>query len=136
MSNSKIESPVIIFDGICNYCNTMVNFVICNDKKAKLRFATLQSVTGIAIRKKYNVPNEIDSLIFIENDTAYIYASAALHICKYLDWPAKFLYTLNIFPSFISNSIYKWIAHNRYKWFGKKDACMVPTLEVRNRFLD
>lgn len=133
---NTINEPVVLFDGICNYCNTMVNFAIRNDKKAKLRFAILQSETGIALRKKYNVPVQIDSVIFIENDKAYIYTAAALHICKYLDWPAKFLYAFIIIPSFIATPVYKWIAHNRYKWFGKKESCMIPTPDVRNRFLN
>lgn len=128
--------PVVIFDGVCNYCNSMVNFAIRNDKKSKLRFTTMQSETGSALRKQHNVPDIADSLVFIDDNKAYTYASAALRICKYLDWPAKMLYALIIIPSFISNPVYKWIARNRYQWFGKKETCMIPAPGVRARFLE
>lgn len=127
---------IVLFDGVCNYCNAMVNFAIRNDKAARLKFAPLQSATGEALRKQYNISPETDSLIFIENNKAYTYADAALGIAKYLDWPAKALFAFRIFPSFISNPFYKWVAKNRYKWFGKKDACMIPTPDVKSRFLD
>lgn len=127
--------PVVIFDGVCNYCNSMVNFAIRNDKEAALRFTTMQSETGAALRMQYHVPDTADSLVFIDNNKAYTYAGAALRICKYLDWPAKMLYAFIIIPSFISNPVYKWIARNRYKWFGKKETCMIPAPGVRARFL-
>jgi len=114
----------------------MVNFAIRNDSKARLKFSPLQSQTGQQLKSQFNIPLEIDSVIFIDNNKVYTYADAALRICKYLDWPAKALYAFIIFPKFIRQPIYKWIAKNRYKWFGKKEACMVPTKEVRGRFLD
>ncbi|MBG9374723.1 thiol-disulfide oxidoreductase DCC family protein [Panacibacter sp. DH6] len=127
---------IVLFDGVCNYCNAMVNFAIRNDSNGRLKFSPLQSATGTALRKQYAIPEETDSLVFIENGKAYTYADAALRIAAYLDWPAKSLFALRIFPSFISNPLYKWIAKNRYKWFGKKDACMLPTPAVKRRFLD
>lgn len=130
------EHPIVLFDGVCNYCNSMVNFAIRNDPKAILKFAPLQSVTGDKLKKQYNIAPEIDSLIFIENDKAYTYADAALKIAKHLRWPAKMLYAFMIFPSFIRTPVYKWIAKNRYKWFGKKEVCMIPTAAVKSRFLD
>ena len=136
MATDFEQQSVVLFDGVCNYCNTMVNFAIRNDKKARLKFAPLQSETGLKLRSRYNIPATVDSLVFIENGKAYIYADAALNICKYLDWPAKMLYGLSIFPSFICNPVYKWIAKNRYKWFGKKESCIVPTPVVRSRFLN
>ncbi len=128
--------PLVLFDGVCNYCNTMVNFAIRNNSKRNLRFATLQSAVGQRVRKQYNIGADVDSLVFVENNTAFVYAAAALRICRYLDWPAKALYVFNIFPYFMSNPVYKWIAKNRYKWFGKKEVCMIPTPEVRSLFLD
>ncbi|MEP6514266.1 MAG: thiol-disulfide oxidoreductase DCC family protein [Parafilimonas sp.] len=131
-----IQQPLVLFDGVCNYCNAMVNFSIRHDKKSKLHFAPLQSDIGKQLKKQYVIPDEVDSVVLIENNKAYTYASAALRISKYLDWPAKALYALNIFPAFISNTIYKWIAKNRYKWFGKKDSCMMPAPDVKARFLE
>ena len=131
----KQDHPVVLFDGICNYCNSWVNFAIRNDKNARLRFATLQSATGQKLKEEYGVAPTVDSVILIDNDRAYTYSDAALRIAKYLRWPAKALYALIIVPAFIRQPIYKWIARNRYKWFGKKDACMVPSAEIRGRFL-
>lgn len=132
MENS---SPIVLFDGVCNYCNWMVNFAIRNDKMALLKFAPLQSEIGTKLRKEYNIGNDIDSLIFIDKNKAHVYADAALVIAKYLSYPAKLLTVFTILPSFICNPVYKWIAKNRYKWFGKKDSCMIPTKEVKERFL-
>lgn len=114
----------------------MVNFAIRNDRKAKLKFTPLQSITGQQLKKEFNIPSTIDTVILIDNGKVYTYAKAGIRISKYLNWPAKMLFALNIIPAFISQPVYKWIARNRYKWFGKKESCMVPTLEVRERFLD
>ena len=125
----------MLFDGVCNFCNRMVNFAIRNDKKGKLKFAPLQSATGKQLTGKYNVPPPADTIVFISKGKAYTYADAAIRICRYLDWPAKAMYALIIIPAFISQPLYKWFARHRYKWFGKKESCMVPTAEVRERFL-
>jgi predicted DCC family thiol-disulfide oxidoreductase YuxK len=130
------ENPIVLFDGVCNYCNAMVNFVICNDKKAIFKFAPLQSDAGKQLKEKYKITREIDSVIFIENEKVYTYSDAAIRIAKHLGWPAKIFYGLLIVPKFIRQPVYKWIARNRYKWFGKKEACMVPTKDTRARFLE
>lgn len=114
----------------------MVNFVIKNDSKANIKFAPLQSNTGQTLRIQYSIDPKADTLVFIEKNKAYTYARAAIRVCKYLDWPAKMLYAFIIIPSFISNSIYKWIAKNRYKWFGKKETCMIPNEDIKFRFLE
>ena len=129
------DQKIVLFDGICNYCNAMVNLAIRNDKKATLKFATLQSETGKNFRRRYNIPDEIDSVILIENEKFYTYSDAAIRIAKYLRWPAKALYALIVIPRFIRQPIYKWIAKNRYKWFGKKEQCVIPTPNVKGRFL-
>ncbi|RYG32442.1 MAG: DUF393 domain-containing protein [Chitinophagaceae bacterium] len=129
------DHPIILFDGVCNYCNSWVNFAIRNDKKAVLRFAPLQSSIGQRLIKKYDVSPELDTGVMIDKGKTYIYSDAALHMARYLKWPAKILSVLIIFPGFIRHPVYKWIARNRYKWFGKKETCMVPTAEVRDRFL-
>lgn len=113
----------------------MVNFAIRNDPKAKLRFAPLQSATGQALKEQYGVSPDADTIVFIENGKSYTYARAAIRVCRYLRWPARMLYMFVVVPRFISQPVYKWIARNRYKWFGKKDTCMIPTPEVRSRFL-
>lgn len=130
------EHPILLFDGICNYCNSWVNFAIRNDKKAVLRFAPLQSATGHRLREQFGIPPETDSVIMIDNGKCYLYSDAALRMAKYLRWPARALYALIIVPRFLREFIYKLIARNRYKWFGKKETCMIPSPQVRDRFLE
>jgi predicted DCC family thiol-disulfide oxidoreductase YuxK len=130
------DNPIILFDGVCNFCNTWINFAIRNDKKGLLRFAPLQSNAGERLRKKYNMPAGTDSVIFIEHDKVYFLSEAAVRIARHLSWPAKMFYAFVIVPRFIREPVYKWIARNRYKWFGKKDQCMIPGPDVRARFLD
>jgi predicted DCC family thiol-disulfide oxidoreductase YuxK len=130
------ENPIVLFDGVCNYCNAMVNFAIRNDQKAIIKFAPLQSEAGKILKEKYQVDPVIDSVILIDDDRLYTYSDAALRITKYLKWPAKALYALNVVPKFIRQPFYRWVARNRYKWFGKKETCMVPGPGVRARFLE
>lgn len=128
--------PVILFDGVCNYCNFMVNFAIRHDKKARLQFAPLQSDTGKALLQQHQLPPDTDSVVFIDQGKAMLHSDAALGIARYLDWPAKILYGFIIIPRFIRNPFYKWIAKNRYRFFGKKETCMIPAPDVKSRFLD
>ena len=131
------QEPVILFDGICNLCNGAVTFVIKRDKKAQIKFAPLQSNTGKVLLEQYHLPvDQMESFIFIENDKAYNRSTAALRVCRHLKglWPL--CYGLIIVPKFIRDGIYKWIAKNRYKWFGKKNECMVPTPALKARFLE
>ncbi len=113
----------------------MVNFAIRNDKKGNIKFTPLQSETGAALKKTYQINPHADTVVFIEKGKAYTYASAAIRVCRHLDWPAKLLYGFIIIPAFISQPIYKWFARHRYKWFGKKETCMLPTPEIKARFL-
>lgn len=128
--------PVILFDGVCNFCNSAVNFTIKRDKKNKIRFAPLQSIVGKQLVQQYGLPaDDLRSFIFIENNIVYTRSAAALRVCKYLSglWPL--CYGLIIVPAFIRNGIYDWIAKNRYKWFGEKEECMIPSPEVKAKFL-
>jgi len=130
------DEPIILFDGVCNLCNNAVKFVIKRDKKSSIKFAPLQSETGQQLLQQYNLPIiEMNSFFFIENNKAYDRSTAALRVCRHLKglWPL--CYGLIIVPKFIRDSIYDWIAKNRYKWFGQKDTCMIPTPELRSRFL-
>lgn len=131
------QQPLILFDGVCNFCNGAVNFTIKRDKKAIIQYAPLQSEKGRLFLRQYNLPvEEMRSFIFIEDGKVYMRSTAALRVCRYLrgGWPA--CYGLIIVPGFIRDGIYNWVAKNRYKWFGKKDQCMVPSPEVRRRFLN
>lgn len=131
------KESIILFDGVCNLCNGVVNFVIKRDKKNSLQFAPLQSETAYVLLRKYKTQTlGMPSFVFIENGKVYTQSTGALKVCRHLSgaWPA--LYALLIVPQFIRDGVYKWIAKNRYKWFGKKDECMIPTPELRSKFLN
>lgn len=114
----------------------MVNFSMRCNKNKNLRYASLQGNTGKALREQFNIPASIDSLIFIENGKASIYSSAALGICKHFSYPAKLLYIFILIPAFIRDPLYKWIASNRYKWFGKSKTCRIPSQKEKDFFLE
>ena len=131
-----MDQPIVLFDGVCNLCNGAVQFIIRHDKKNIFMFASLQSEVGRKILEQYNFPlDELNSFILIENNKAYTRSTGALRVAKKLNglWPL--LYGFIIIPKFIRDSIYNGVAGNRYKWFGKKDACMIPTPELKARFL-
>jgi predicted DCC family thiol-disulfide oxidoreductase YuxK len=131
-----MDQPIVLFDGVCNLCNGAVQFIIRHDKKNIFMFASLQSEVGRKILEQYNFPlDELNSFILIENNKAYTRSTGALRVAKKINglWPL--LYGFIIIPKFIRDSIYNWVAGNRYKWFGKKDACMIPTPELKARFL-
>lgn len=130
------QRPVILFDGVCNFCNGAVNFVIKRDKTAQIHFAPLQSEKGRLFARQYGFSDEeLKTFIFIEDNKFYTKSTAALKVCRYLGalWPL--CYGFIIVPKFIRNAVYDLLAKNRYKWFGKKDTCMIPTPEVRARFI-
>lgn len=130
------EHPVILFDGVCNFCNGAVNSIIKQDKKRIFRYATLQSEVGQELLKKYNFSvTELDSFVVIESGKAYKKTTAALHLYPRLGFFWKLLNILWILPVPVRDAGYNVIARNRYKWFGKKDSCMIPGPEVRSLFL-
>lgn len=131
------DSRVIFFDGVCNFCNYWVNFVIKRDRKKKLKFTTLQGETARQLLPQYHInPSSLSSVILIDKGKAYTQSSAAIRICKYLNGGWKLFYGLIIIPKLIRDYFYIIVARNRYKWFGKKNECMAPTQEIRERFLD
>lgn len=136
MNSSSNTFSIILFDGICNFCNTSVNCVIKNDKKNKFRFAALQSEKGIELQKKHGVDAaKIESIILIENNCVYYKSTAALRIAKRMDNFYPLLYCLIVIPAFIRNFFYDIIARNRYGWFGKREACMIPSNEIKEKFI-
>jgi predicted DCC family thiol-disulfide oxidoreductase YuxK len=132
-----VENPIILFDGVCNFCNAGVNFIIRQDKKKIFRFAALQSKAGQQLAEQYHLPkNDFDSFILIDKEKAYNRSSAGLKVFTKLPRHWKWTQLFWIVPKFMRDGVYDFIARNRYKWFGKKDQCMLPTPEIRNRFLD
>jgi predicted DCC family thiol-disulfide oxidoreductase YuxK len=136
--NSSIENQdVLLFDGVCNLCNGAVNFIIDHDPKGHFKFAALQSDFGQEKLKElgYN-QQEFDSLVLLSEDKVYKKSSAALRIAKKLSGLYPLLYVFIIIPPFIRHGVYDIIAKNRYKWWGKRDSCRMPTPELRARFVD
>lgn len=132
----EFEHPVVLFDGVCNLCNGVVKFVIVRDSKEKLRFASLQSETGKELMRRHDIDeNQLSTFVFIENEKAYTKSTAGLKLTRNLGglWPL--LYALIIIPAFIRDVAYNFVSSNRYRWFGKQEACMIPTPEIRARFL-
>ncbi len=131
------QHSIILFDGVCNLCNGGVQFVIKRDNKNQFLFASLQSPEGIEILKEYNLPsNKMNSFFLAENGKVYDKSTAALRVLKKLKGLWRLSYIFIIVPKFIRDSIYNWIAKHRYQWFGRKDECMIPTPELKAKFLN
>jgi predicted DCC family thiol-disulfide oxidoreductase YuxK len=130
-------SKILLFDGVCNLCNSSVLFVIKRDVRKQIRYAAIQSKQGKMLMKKYGIEaSYLGSLILIDQGKVYLRSTGALRLCKYLKglWPA--LYVLILVPPFIRNGFYDIISKYRYKLFGKQETCMVPSLEFKSLFLE
>ena len=127
---------VVLFDGVCNLCNSSVQFIIKNDKKGVFKFAPLQGTFGKGIINKHQIDTtQTDSIILLTKNGLKIKSTAALYISKALKFPLNLLFVFIIVPVFIRDGVYNVVAKNRYKWFGKKEVCMIPTPELKNKFL-
>lgn len=127
---------VVLFDGICNFCESSVQFIIKNDQSNSLQFASLQSNIGQQLLVDYKMPTTIDGVVFIENNIAYYKSAAAFKIARYFGGFWKILNIFSVLPLSFTDFVYDIIAKNRYRWFGKKESCMLPSPEIRNRFLE
>ena len=130
------DNPIILFDGVCNFCNGAINFIITRDRKRVFRFAPLQSSAGQQLLKQYKLSAaEMDSFVLIHKGRAFKKTSATINVASILGGGWKLMNVFRIFPSPIRDVVYNVIANNRYRWWGKKDSCMIPTPEVRSLFL-
>ena len=128
---------LVLFDGVCAFCNSSVDFIIRNEKDDTLKFAPLQSKLGQDMLKLHNYPvNYLDSILFLENDRLLNKSSAALSISKYLRRPYSWFQLFEFVPPLIRNIVYWLIAKYRYNIFGKYDTCRVPSPELRQRFFE
>lgn len=127
---------IILFDGVCNFCNGSVNFIIERDRENYFKFAPLQSEMAQNLLDKFGIDKtQTDSVVLIENEKAYTHSTAALKVARKLDGAWSSFYAFIIIPKPIRDFFYKLFAKYRYKLFGKQDACMMPTPEIRRRFL-
>lgn len=127
---------IVIFDGVCNFCNGAVNFIIKRDPEGVFAFTPMQSELARELMGKYSVPNVgVDTFLLIKNGQCFVFSSAALEISRDLTGFWYLFYVLRLVPSPIRDTCYKLFARNRYKLFGRKDTCMVPSKEVKSRFV-
>jgi predicted DCC family thiol-disulfide oxidoreductase YuxK len=131
---------IVLFDGVCNFCNSTVNFIIEHDKAGYFKFAPLQSDAGVSIADEHGLGTRMDdipdSVILVEDGRAFTHSTAALRIASHLGSPLSWLSVLKVVPAPIRDWAYKLFANYRYRLFGKKDQCMIPTPKVKERFLD
>jgi len=131
------EKQIILFDGVCNFCNFWVNFVLKRDKKDLFRFAALQSEKAKELTSKFKFDtSKLDTFILIAENKLYTKSTAALMICKQLIGLVKILYPLIILPKFFRDFIYDLIAKNRYKIFGRRESCRILTVDDKLKFLE
>ena len=137
---------VVLFDGVCNFCDASVNFVIERDRDGFFKFAPLQSETGMKLASEHGLESRvadvavdgsipIDSVILIEDGKAYTHSTAALRIARHLEKPWSWTYAFIVVPAPMRDFIYRLFAKYRYRFFGRKDECMLPNAEIRARFL-
>jgi predicted DCC family thiol-disulfide oxidoreductase YuxK len=131
------EPATVLFDGVCNLCNASVQFILKRDPRGAFRFAALQSDAGRRLLAAHRLPEDaLSSVVVVADGRAYTESDAALRIARGLGgaWPA--LGALRVVPRFVRDAAYRLVARNRYRWFGRRDECMLPTPELRARFLD
>jgi predicted DCC family thiol-disulfide oxidoreductase YuxK len=128
-------NPLVLFDGVCNLCNRSVQMILRHDPKARFRFASLQSPMGEKLRDDLGIDGEVDSVILVEGGRWYQESDAALRIAHGLGGAWKLFGVFRLVPRPLRDAVYRWIARNRYRWFGKTETCWVPTPELRGRFL-
>ena len=130
------HKQLILFDGVCNLCNSSINYVIKHDKNNVFMFAPLQSDIGKQISNKFNISKINSIFLYSEGKNLKIKSSAAISIGSKLGFPGSLLPVFYIVPPFIRNWVYDYIAKNRYKWYGKQNVCMIPTPELQEKFLN
>ena len=132
----KTDQSIIIFDGVCNLCEYSVRFIVKNDRHGRFKFVSAQSEKGKDLQRMCGVDTLQDgTVILLENDQVYIKSDAALHIAKNLDGLWRFLYVFKFMPKPVREYFYSRISKNRYRWFGKKDECLLPDDNLKERFI-
>lgn len=131
-----INQPIVLFDGVCNLCNSSVQFIIKHDEENKFLFSSLQSEKGQELLRNFHLPvNDFDTFVLVEKDKYYTKSTAALRVLKHLGKKWRMAYACIIIPKPIRDFVYSIIARNRYKIWGKQESCWLPTPELQKRFL-
>ncbi|MDH5605393.1 MAG: thiol-disulfide oxidoreductase DCC family protein [Anaerolineae bacterium] len=131
------ENPVVLFDGVCNLCSRTVQFIVPRNPQANLSFASLQSEFGQSVLAAYQLPEEeFDTILLLEGAKIYFHSSAILRLATYLRYPWRLAGVMLLVPRPIRDRVYNWVSRNRYRWFGKLDACLVPTPDLQARMIE
>lgn len=132
----KDIKSIILFDGVCTLCNASIDFILKRDHKNRFLVGALQEPVSKKVLSNFQVDDSyLDSLVLVENGKVYFRSTAALRIAKKLNRPWPLIYFLITIPAFIRDPVYNWIGKNRYRWFGKKSTCRIPTAEEKQKFL-
>ena len=136
-TNTANGHAIVLFDGVCNFCNHSVKFIVQRDRSGYFRFASLQSEVAESLFSAYRIPpSGSNSIVLIEGGVVFTESAAILRICKQLDGGWKGLYVFIVIPRTIRDALYRWFAKRRYRFFGKRESCMIPTADMRRRFLE
>src|SRR5262245_3081134 len=137
VAEHQADRPILLFDGVCNLCNGVARFVTRHDPApGRFRFAALQSELGLQILREHGLKSDaVDTFVMIEGERVHLRSKAGLRVLRRLGFPWSLAYAFIVVPRPLRDAVYDWVARNRYRWFGRQDACMVPTPEIRSRFL-
>jgi len=137
MGSAEAPHPIVLFDGVCNLCNGSVQFILKRDPQGRFRFASLQSDAGRSLMREHGLdPEALSSVVVIEDGQAWQESSAALRIARHLPGGWKLLRIFTVIPRPLRDAVYRWVARNRYRWFGKRSTCRLATPAERERFLE
>ena len=126
---------LLLFDGVCNFCNDTVLWLIDRDPHERFRFASLQSELGQQLLRQHGLSTELSSLVLVEGERCHVRSAAALRVARFLRFPWPLFYVLMAVPRFLRDAAYDYFAAHRYRWFGKSESCRVPTPALRGRFV-
>lgn len=133
------EPPLLLYDGVCGFCNGAVQFILARDRTGTMRFTPLQSDVGEAVKARHAFLRDVDSVVFLEregdDERVYVRSAAALKVAEYLGGPWRALLAFRILPAVVRDGAYDLFARYRYRFFGKAEACMIPSRDVRSRFI-
>lgn len=129
------QPPTVIFDGVCNLCNATVDLLIRNDRTRTLRFGSFQSVEGATLLTQYGVFTAPETVYFIEDKVLYVESDAIFRLTHYLPWTWRILTVGRLIPRPLRDRLYRWVSRNRYRWFGKRSSCRLPSPDESSRFL-
>jgi len=134
--DSSPRAGVVLFDGVCNLCNGYVRFVVRRDPRRRFRFASLQSTFGASALLRHGLPADyLGSILLLEDGVLFAKSDAVLRIVRRLRWPWPAIGILVVVPRALRDLVYDWVARNRYRWFGKRESCMLPSADDAARFL-